>query len=166
MKRYIAEFVYGATDGAVTTFAVIAGTVGANLDPVIVLLLGISNLLADGFSMAASNYLSQRSNNELPENEGKIHKPFRGALMTFVAFVVVGSIPLIPFVIGRFIPAFAVHQFSVAIVATSMAFLVIGGVRGRVTKRNSVLVSFETLGIGAAAGAVAYGVGAFIQSIV
>lgn len=60
-QNYLRDFVYGGVDGAVTTFAVVAGSVGANLAPRIVIILGAANLLADGFSMAASNYLGTRS---------------------------------------------------------------------------------------------------------
>lgn len=54
--NYLRDFVYGGIDGAVTTFAVVAGVEGASLDTRVVLILGIANLLADGLSMAASNY--------------------------------------------------------------------------------------------------------------
>lgn len=57
----IHDIVYGAHDGIVTTFAVVAGTVGADLPDRIILVLGIANLLADGFSMGAGAYLSSRS---------------------------------------------------------------------------------------------------------
>ena len=57
MKLSIEDFVYGATDGAVTTFAVVAGVVGVALSPSIILILGFANLFADGFSMAIGNYL-------------------------------------------------------------------------------------------------------------
>ena len=53
---YVRDFVYGGIDGAITTFAIVAGVVGAALSANIILILGIANLLADGFSMAASNY--------------------------------------------------------------------------------------------------------------
>ena len=57
MKFSIESFVYGATDGAVTTFAIVAGVIGASLSPSIILILGMANLIADGFSMAVGNYL-------------------------------------------------------------------------------------------------------------
>lgn len=57
----IHDIVYGAHDGIVTTFAVVAGTVGADLPDRIILVLGIANLLADGFSMGAGAFLSSRS---------------------------------------------------------------------------------------------------------
>ena len=56
-EKYLTEFIYGAIDGTVTTFAIVAGVVGAGLSPGIVLILGFSNVLADGFSMASSNFL-------------------------------------------------------------------------------------------------------------
>ena len=53
---YIRDWVYGGIDGTVTTFAVVAGVVGADLDTRVILILGLANLLADGYSMAAGNY--------------------------------------------------------------------------------------------------------------
>ena len=50
------DVVYGAIDGAVTTFAIVAGVAGAGLSPLVILALGFANVLADGFSMAAGNY--------------------------------------------------------------------------------------------------------------
>ena len=52
--RYVAEVVYGANDGIITTFAVVAGVAGAALDPRVVVILGVANLLADGFSDGAT----------------------------------------------------------------------------------------------------------------
>ena len=63
-QNYLREFVYGGIDGAVTTFAVVAGAVGANLDISIILILGFANLLADGFSMSVGAYLSAKSEKE------------------------------------------------------------------------------------------------------
>ncbi|MCG8461418.1 MAG: VIT1/CCC1 transporter family protein [Holophagales bacterium] len=64
---YLKDFIYGAIDGAVTTFAVVAGVAGARLSATIVLILGLANLLADGFSMAVSNYLGTRADQQLRE---------------------------------------------------------------------------------------------------
>jgi len=58
---YLRDFIYGAIDGAVTTFAVVAGVTGAGLSSGVIIVLGAANLLADGFSMAASNYLGTRA---------------------------------------------------------------------------------------------------------
>ncbi len=59
--NYLRDFLYGGLDGAVTTFAVVAGVTGAGLASSIVVILGVANLAADGFSMAASNYLGTRA---------------------------------------------------------------------------------------------------------
>jgi VIT1/CCC1 family predicted Fe2+/Mn2+ transporter len=59
--NYLRDWVYGGIDGAVTTFAIVAGVIGANLSVKIVLILGAANLLADGFSMAAANYSGTKS---------------------------------------------------------------------------------------------------------
>lgn len=61
IQEYLGEFVYGGIDGAVTTFAVVAGGFGANLDSGILIILGFANLLADGFSMSVGAYLSAKS---------------------------------------------------------------------------------------------------------
>jgi len=61
---YIRDIVYGANDGIVTTFAVVAGVAGANLSPKVVLILGFANLLADGLSMGLGNYLGTKSQQE------------------------------------------------------------------------------------------------------
>lgn len=72
MGRYLSDIVYGANDGIVTTFAVIAGVVGAALSPTIVILLGIASLLADGFSMAASSFLAMRSEGDVFRREREV----------------------------------------------------------------------------------------------
>lgn len=58
---YLRDWVYGGIDGTVTTFALVAGVVGAHLSPRVILVLGSANLIADGFAMAAGNYLATRS---------------------------------------------------------------------------------------------------------
>ncbi|MGI9383431.1 MAG: VIT1/CCC1 transporter family protein [Methyloligellaceae bacterium] len=58
---YVRDWVYGGIDGAVTTFAIVAGVVGAELNARVILILGLANLLADGFSMAAGNYSATKT---------------------------------------------------------------------------------------------------------
>ncbi len=53
---YLRDWVYGGIDGAVTTFAIVAGAVGAGFSERVALILGVANVIADGFSMAAANY--------------------------------------------------------------------------------------------------------------
>jgi len=63
-QSYLRDWVYGGIDGTVTTFALVAGVIGAHLAPRVILILGSANLVADGFAMAASNYLATRSERE------------------------------------------------------------------------------------------------------
>ncbi len=58
---YLADGVLGGIDGCVTTFAVVAGATGGALSPLVIIILGFANLIADGFSMAVSNYHGTRS---------------------------------------------------------------------------------------------------------
>jgi VIT1/CCC1 family predicted Fe2+/Mn2+ transporter len=71
MNWHFDDFIYGSIDGAVTTFAIVAGVVGASLSPGIILILGFANLFADGFSMAAANYQASKTRNEYIEMKRK-----------------------------------------------------------------------------------------------
>ncbi|MBI5754417.1 VIT1/CCC1 transporter family protein [Candidatus Peregrinibacteria bacterium] len=62
--NWIADFVYGGIDGAVTTFAVVAGVEGASLAVPVILIMGFANLFGDGFSMSVGKYLSEKANLE------------------------------------------------------------------------------------------------------
>ncbi|MCR4335414.1 MAG: VIT1/CCC1 transporter family protein [archaeon] len=68
---YLGDMVYGALDGIVTTFAVVAGSSGAGLGAGIIIVLGFANLLADGLSMAVGNYLSMKSEQDYYRAEKK-----------------------------------------------------------------------------------------------
>ena len=68
---FIQDVVYGGNDGIVTTFAVVAGTMGADLPRYIVIILGLANLLADGISMATGAYLSLKSERDQYERTRK-----------------------------------------------------------------------------------------------
>jgi len=62
--NYLRDWIYGGIDGSVTTFAVVTGVVGAQLSPIIIVIMGFANLLADGFSMAASNFLGTKAEHD------------------------------------------------------------------------------------------------------
>lgn len=55
------DAIFGGIDGTVTTFAIVAGVQGAGLSAGIVVALGLANVLADGFSMAAGNYAGTKA---------------------------------------------------------------------------------------------------------
>ncbi|GGG15582.1 VIT1/CCC1 transporter family protein [Pontibacter amylolyticus] len=63
-KEYISEFVYGGIDGSITTFAVVAGAEGASLGISVVIILGLANLIADGFSMSVGNFISTKASRD------------------------------------------------------------------------------------------------------
>ena len=73
-KQYIAEFVYGGIDGTVTTFAVVAGSAGAELTLPIVLILGFANLIADGFAMSVGSYFSAKAENDSFEKHKAVER--------------------------------------------------------------------------------------------
>ncbi|MBO6899290.1 MAG: VIT1/CCC1 transporter family protein [Shimia sp.] len=60
-RGLLRDVVYGGIDGSVTTFAIVAGVAGAGLSPFVIVALGIANVLADGFSMAAGNFLGTKA---------------------------------------------------------------------------------------------------------
>lgn len=162
---YVAEVIYGANDGIVTTFAVVAGVAGAALDPTIVVILGIANLLADGFSMGMSNFLSTRSDIAYREAVGDgdvkpAKPPSCTAAVTFLAFVVAGWTPLLPYLLSL------QPLFSLSMLATAVAFFVVGASRTFVTQRAWARSGLEMLGIGMLAAAVAYSTGAFLSGVV
>ncbi|WP_340100869.1 VIT1/CCC1 transporter family protein [Salinibaculum salinum] len=160
---YIAEVIYGANDGIVTTFAVVAGVAGASLDPAIILILGVANLLADGFSMGMSNYLSQRSELDYQAAQGDtVHvgtrkSPASTALATFLAFVIAGWTPLLPYALA----VDSTLQFSV--VVTAIAFFLVGASRSLVTDKPWYAAGGEMFVIGMVAAAVAFGAGAALR---
>lgn len=216
---YLRDWIYGGIDGAVTTFAVVAGSVGADLSTKVVLILGLANLFADGFSMAAANYTGSKSEAEdyqrlrtveekhirvAPDGEREEirqiymakgfsgdklenlvtlltsnkstwietmmqaeyglsetpRSPFRAALMTFAAFIVCGSIPLVPFVFG--IPS----RTEVTTVLTALAFFLIGSGRSLWSHRHWFTCGCETTVIGMTAAGIAFGVGYALQIII
>lgn len=71
MKWHFDDFIYGSIDGAVTTFAIVAGVVGAGLSPGIILILGFANLFADGFAMATANFQSIKAKKEFIQMKRK-----------------------------------------------------------------------------------------------
>jgi VIT1/CCC1 family predicted Fe2+/Mn2+ transporter len=223
--------VYGATDGAVTTFAVVAGVVGASLSPSIVIILGFANLFADGFAMAVGNYLSTKSKIEYEERERKRQykeiqdfpelkiseirniyaekgfkeellekvtnviisnrkiwtdillrektgvidkkneKPIFKAVTTFVAFNLVGLIPLLPFIFALFInnPSSGLSSqtiFAYSSVFTALSFFSIGIISGKVVGKPPLRSGFITLIIGGIAALVSYIVGTLLSTYI
>lgn len=159
MGHYLRDVVYGATDGVVTTLAVIAGVAGANLSPWIGLVLGISNLVADGFSMAISNYLGLKSELEQRGCSVDEEMPWRHGLATFAAFVFAGGIPLLAFVVA--IPG--VSRFQLAFALGLVALAIVGVARARFAARPWWRCTFEVMVLAGGASWVAYVIGAVLE---
>ena len=170
---YLPEFVYGATDGIITTFAVVMGAIGASLSSTVIIILGFANLFADGFSMAVSNYLSTKSTIELHSKHKdyalvqRITKnPLKTALTTFMAFLIIGFIPLLSFVAAFLLPVLAKTQFTISVILTALAFVIVGGIKGYVIGKHPMRAALETLLIGGIASAIAYGVGVYLHYLI
>lgn len=222
---YVKDFVYGAIDGAVTTFAVVSGVAGAGLSSVVIIILGLGNILADGFSMAISNYLGTKADNQHVENERReeeaeieanprgereeirqiyAKKGFEGelleqvvdvitadkkqwvdtmileehglsideanagkaAIVTFFAFAIVGSLPLIPFLLNWWTPGLIETPFLWSSIITMSAFFVVGALKGKLVNHSWKKSGLETFAVGGTAALLAYGVGLLLQGLV
>lgn len=164
---YIKEVVYGANDGIITTFAVAAGVAGADLPMAVVLILGLANLFADGFAMASSDYLAVESEHEVFVNQKihekpELHRPKKGAIFTFGAFVSAGFLPLIPYLVLDQTQT----AFKYAALATALALFGVGALRTIFTKRKWLWSGLEMLLVGGAAAVIAYLIGFFIKGLI
>jgi VIT1/CCC1 family predicted Fe2+/Mn2+ transporter len=127
-RHYVRELIYGANDGIITTFAVVAGVTGGGLPLRVVLIIGAANLLADGLSMAVGNYLSIRAHESvleaqaLPEEEAS---PLRHGAATFLAFVLAGAVPLVPYMV----PRLSIDRLGSSIAFTFIALFAVGASR-------------------------------------
>ncbi len=223
-EAYLGEFVYGGIDGCVTTFAVVAGSVGAGLDTSIIIILGFANLLADGFSMSIGAYLSAKSDRDyydkherleyweidnIPEKEVEevreiyVAKGFEGELLeqvvakicedkdrwvdvmmkdelemikddkspvmiggvTFLSFLLIGLIPMLVYVTD-FINPIEGNLFLYASILTGFGFLIVGLLKSYVNHTSWLKGVLETLFLGAAAAAVSFYVGAFLEQLI
>ncbi len=172
-EDYLREFVYGGMDGAVTTFAVVTGAAGANLGVRVILILGFANVLADGFSMAVGSYLSEKSDQDLAIHKGEskaedFESPLGAAIATFVAFLLVGFIPLavytLDFILGWNLDTSDALRYSVVLTLT--AFALVGLLRAKVTKISKRKAILESLGLGAAAAIISYVAGSILDRII
>jgi len=159
-RHYIRDVVYGANDGLITTFAVVAGVTGGGLSARTMLVIGAANLFADGLSMGVGNYLSIRSNESAlaaenrPEEEAS---PARHGLATLLAFIVAGAVPLAPFAMG-----FASHGLSWSVGLTFATLFSVGALRALVTVDRWWVAGIEMLLLGLAVAAAAYGSGSLV----
>jgi vacuolar iron transporter family protein len=160
--HYLRDVVYGALDGVITTLAVVAGTVGADLEPRIGIILGIANLVADGISMGASNYLGLKSELEQTGRSVAVEMPWRHGVATATAFAIVGAAPLLAYVLPR--PAW-LSTLALALVLSATTLAVVGGLRARYIGKSIWRSAGEMLVIGAAAAGSAYFIGFAVEGL-
>lgn len=213
------EWVYGGIDGVVTTFAVVAGVVGASLSPGIVLVLGVANLIGDGFSMAAGAYSSAKAEEDnynrlreveaahikkYPEGEKEeirqifvakgvegealenlihtisgdaklwidtmmqeeygmsapLHSPMNAAVHTFLAFIVCGAMPLLPFLVK------APYQAEASLVLAALTFFAIGSFKSFWSVKPWWREGLGTMLIGLMAAGLAFAVGYGLRHLI
>ena len=164
-RHYLRDVVYGAIDGIVTTFAVVAGVTGGALSSRAVLIVGIANLFADGLSMGVGNYLSIRSHESmraaqsLPEEEAS---PARHGAATWAAFATAGAVPLVPYLLG----ASGNDAFYVSALLTLATLFTVGASRAVITIDRWWIAGLEMLGLGALVAAAAYGAGFVVSAVI
>ncbi len=159
-RRYLPDLVYGANDGIITTFAVVCGVVGADLSERVILILGFANLLADGFSMGASNYLARRSHAEAADRDERIEGARHG-VATFLGFVTAGVVPLLAYLL----PLSDDVRFPAAAVLAGGTLFTVGASRALVTRLGYFRSGFEMLAVGSLAALVAFGIGALAAGL-
>lgn len=164
LTRYIKDVVYGANDGIITTFAIVASVEGANLGNTAILVVGFASLFADGFSMASSDFLANKAEVARKKNVKILgiqerEEPKIAALFTFLAFVIVGVIPLFPY----FFSGITSNSFAFSGVATGFALFGVGALRTKLTGGNPYLAGGEMLLIGGSAAVVAFFIGGLIE---
>ena len=164
-RHYIRDLVYGASDGIITTFGVVAGVAGGELSSLAVLVVGAANLAADGVSMGVGNLLAIRANESaraaegLPEEEAF---PWKHGTATLVAFVAAGAVPLLPYLL----PGVDSRRFAWSALLTMGSLFTVGVGRAAVTRGRCWTGGLEMLLLGGVVAVIAYGAGALIAAIV
>lgn len=214
--NYVRDFIYGSIDGTVTTFAIISGVVGAGLSNQTIIILGLANVLADGFSMGASNYLGTKSEiderdlihsfekkqiKENPKGEQEeirqifgakgfggedlekivqvvssnenewlkimlqeeygigmnIRNPLKSGVSTFVAFVICGALPLIPFIVNL------EHSYFISSLIAGCSFFLVGAFKSKWSLESFFVSGIKTFVIGLISSLIAYFAGSVLE---
>ena len=137
MYKYYSEIIYGGVDGLITTFAIIAGSLGGKLSTNVILILGLASILADGFSMGVSSYLAEKARE-------KRQNALLVGLITFLSFISIGIFPLIPFFF-KFNNPFMISSYILGFLLFLLGYL-----------KGTFIDGLETLVIGGFAASIAY----------
>ena len=157
IKDVLSEFVYGGMDGVITTVAIIGATLGAKIHTSYALILGLANIIADGFSMGISRYNSLTN---IKSGNSNVSPLFSG-LYTFIFFIIMGSIPLLPFIFVTLNNESLMKKML--ILFSLLSFIIIGYIKGKYT--NKLLTSMiEVVFIGSIGALISYFVANKINS--
>lgn len=164
------DWMYGATNGAITTFVIIAAVVGADLPTTVAPVLGLANLFANGFATAARRYTNTklaRDNYDRSHTKAVwaaditakeydlsrcMRSPTQAALNTFATFILCGLIPLVAYLL-------APTKLTVCVVATACALFAIGAVKSRYSLTAWWRSGLDTVFFGMGAAALAFAAG-------
>lgn len=150
----LSDFTYGGIDGIITTFAIVAGSAGAGLSPITVFILGLANVIADGFSMGAGRYISAKA--ELEENSQRKISPLKSSMVTFFSFILLGLLPLSSFILSYTLQVQNRYMWKMAYILTFVGLFVIGYIKGYVLNKNPIKSAIITLLVGGVASLIAY----------
>ncbi len=164
-KIYLPEFVYGSVDGIVTTVAVITGSIGIGLPTHIIFILGLANVFADGFSMGSSKFLSSISHNQITMTEGINKSPKSEGFATFISFIFIGFIPLVPFLISILIPSFKGLDIIFSLSFSIFSFILVGYIGASVTGTSHFRNIIRTVIVGSIAASISFCVGYLLNNM-
>lgn len=169
------DYLQGGVDGLVTTFAVVNGAISTGVRLNVVIILGLVNIIADGFSIGCAKYLSAKAEEDLMKKTDTHHtrypSPLSSAVTTFLSFALCGMIPLMPLIMKYYTEGNVVCRkgditkiFSDTYIATTyfmtlVALFLLGYLRGKLDGFDPLRTGTEVLAIGAGAAMLALFVG-------
>jgi vacuolar iron transporter family protein len=163
-RHYIRDLVYGANDGIITTFAVVAGVAGGSLSTTAVLVVGAANLAADGVAMGVGNLLAIRAHESALAADGRPEEetyPWKHGAATLIAFVAAGALPLVPYML----PAPTGARLAWSALFTMASLFAVGVARAAVTRDQWWRTGLEMLMLGGVVAIAAYAAGALVAAL-
>ncbi len=159
---FLRDFTLGASDGLVTTYAIIAGVIGASLPSKYIIVLGFAKLLADAVSMSAGIYLGAKSEIDYIRLKEKSRRkeisPLKQGIIEFFSFTLVGFLPLLPFILN--LPS----KFMLSTIIVGTVLFIIGGLRAAYVGKKVFQGGIEMFLVGGAAAFIAYIVGFMLKN--
>jgi VIT1/CCC1 family predicted Fe2+/Mn2+ transporter len=143
--------IFGATDGTISTLAVIAGVAGATSNNFFILVAGFSAMLAEAISMGFSSYSGAKFREEATGK--KVHRPFSEGVVFWLATMAGGFIPLIPFLTPH------ISHLAVSICLSMVFLFAVGAYAAKSVGNNVILTGARTAAIGLIAAIITYYVG-------